>query len=105
MTEYKQEILPLAFKQAKAIKDKIAELKISDNMSEKEVDQLVIELAKTNAEGTGKPFKKYLSGQEWYVKSLIEKSKLSDRELLEAQYKELLPANSSFDELVNMMAS
>lgn len=101
--DYKQELLPLAFKQAKAIKSKIEELNISSDMSQDKIDELVLKLAKDKAEISGKKYTSHLKGMEWYVKSLIEKSDLSKAELLQAQYDELLPANSSFEELVNMM--
>ena len=103
MDEYKQELLPIAFKQAKGIKEKIAELGLSITTTEEQQDALVISLSKDKAVISGKPFKSHLSGMEWYVTSLIEKSQLGDKELLQATYKELLPANSTFDELVGMM--
>jgi len=101
--QYKEELLPLAFKQAKAIRSKIAELGITSDMSDEEKDSLVIKLAKEKAEETGKPYTSHLKGMEWYVDSLVEKSTLENKELLEAQYKELLPYNSSFDELAVML--
>ena len=101
--EYKEELLPLAFKQSKAIIAKIAELGITPNMSEEEKDKLVISLAKEKAKETGKPYTSHLKGMEWYVRSLAEKSALSAKELLETQYKEMLPYNSSFEELVSML--
>jgi hypothetical protein len=101
--EHKNELLPLAFKQAKGIKDKILELAITASMDTNLKDELVIKLAKAKAVESGKPYTSHLSGMEWYVDSLVEKSQLTDKELLQTQYDELLPSNSSFDELVGML--
>jgi len=99
---YKQELLPLAYNRARSIKAKIEELGIT---ADTDVDELVIKLAKAKAEDSDKSWTNFLKGQEWYVKELIRKSKLDNKELLEECYQELLPANSSFDELVAMLAA
>ena len=101
--EYKEELLPLAFKQSKAIRSKIAELGITPNMSEEQKDELIVSLAEEKAKETGKPYTAHLKGMEWYVRTLAEKSALSAKDLLETQYKEMLPYNSSFDELAAML--
>ena len=101
--EHKNELLPLAFNQAKGIKAKIAELEITASMDTDFKDALIIKLAKDKSVTSGKPYTAHLSGMEWYVNNLVEKSQLTDKELLQTSYNELLPANSSFDELVGMM--
>jgi len=101
--QHKNELLPLAYKQAKGIKEKIGELGITKEMTQDAKDKLTISLAKAKAEESGKPYTAHLSGMEWYIESLIAKSQLEDKELLQTQYDELLPANSSFDELVGML--
>lgn len=102
--EHKQELLALAFKQAKAIKTKIVELNISDTMEQDTVDTLIVSLAKNKSETSGKPYTAHLSGMEWYVKDLQAKSVMKDDQLLQNQYNELLPANSSFEELTKMLS-
>ena len=101
--KYKEELLPLSYKQSKAIIAKIAELGITPDMADEEKDKLVVKLAKEKAETSGKPYTSHLKGMEWYVNSLVEKSALEGKELLETQYNEMLPYNSSFDELAAML--
>lgn len=101
--EHKNELLPLAFNQAKGIKAKIAELEITASMDTDFKDAVIVSLAKAKAVESGKPYTSHLSGMEWYVDSLVAKSAMTDKELLQTQYNELLPANSSFDELVGML--
>jgi|SaaInlV_150m_DNA_4_1039716.scaffolds.fasta_scaffold19988_2 hypothetical protein len=100
---HKPELLPLAFNQAKGIQSKISELNISKDMTQEAKDIIITKLATDKAITSGKPYTSHLSGMEWYVESLVEKSQLDKKALLQAQYDELLPANSSFDELVGMM--
>lgn len=103
MMEYKQELLPLAYKQATSVIRTIEELAITAKMDSDAKDNLIVKLARDKAEKTGKPYTAHLNGMEWYVESLITKSQLSKKELLQEEYNELLPANSSFDELVRML--
>ena len=102
--DHKQELLALAFKQAKAIKAKIAELEITQEMEQDKVDVLITSMAKDKAETSGKPYTAHLSGMEWYIKDLQAKSIMKDEQLLQNQYNELLPANSSFEELTRMLS-
>jgi len=101
--KYKEELLPLSFKQSKAIIAKIVELGITPDMTDEDKDELVIKLSKDKAETSEKPYTSHLKGMEWYVNNLIEKSSLEGKELLERQYNEMLPYNSSFDELAAML--
>ena len=101
--EHKNELLPMAFSQAKGIKARILELAITSSITEDARDEVIISLAKAKALESTKPYTAHLAGMEWYVDSLVAKSAMTDKELLQTQYNELLPANSSFDELVGMM--
>ena len=103
MNDYKEELLPLAFNKAKAIKNKIVELGLTSSITDDDKEQLIIELAKAKSDSSGKPWTSHLSGMEWYVNDLLVKSELSSKELLEICYKELLPSNSTFDELTRML--
>ena len=101
--KYKEELLPLSYKQSKTIIAKIVELGITPDMTDEDKDKLVVKLAKDKAKESGKPYTAHLKGMEWYVNSLVEKSAKDAKELLETQYKEMLPYNSSFDELAAML--
>ncbi len=103
MMEYKEELLPMAYKRAKWVIEKIDELGITSDMDKSAQDKLILSLAKAKGEQDGTPFLKLIKGQRWFVESLIKKAGLTKKELLELEYQELLPANSSFDELVGML--
>ena len=96
---YKQELLAVAFKKTKAMQAKITELEIESLDTQDKIDELVLKLSKAK-EGD---WKKNLKGQEWYVENLIRCSKLAKKELFDECYKELLPYNSTYDELLAML--
>jgi len=97
---YKQELLGLSYKKAKAIKAKIAELGVNKDTN---VEELVTKLAKAKEQAGDGKWTTHLKGQEWYVNDLVAKSQMTNQELLESVYQDLLPANSSFEELVGML--
>ena len=103
--EYKNELLAYAYRKAKSVLAKIKELGITPDLSEDAIEKLVIQLSKAKAALDSSDWKKHLKGQEWYVSDLVKKSAMTNKELLDVEYQELLPANSSFDELVNMMGA
>ena len=65
------EMRSAAYKEAINRKNQMKLHGITADMSEKEADDKIIEMAKAKAELTGKPFKTLISGQEWYVTELI----------------------------------
>ena len=99
--ELKQELLPLAFKRAKAVKSKIKELKVTPEMDEDAQVALAEKLCETKY---GEDYSsKDLQGMEWYISNLVKLSGMEDKKLLDYMYQDLLPANSSYDELVAML--
>jgi len=101
--EYKQELVGTAFKKTKSILQTIADLKIKPDMTEKAVEKLVLQRCKAKVELDGGKVTDYVGGQEWYVKHLVELSKLDKKELMKKNYDELLIDNSSYDELLEML--
>ena len=103
MDSYRQDLIATAFRKAVSIRQKIKELSITPQLKEDELEELAKKLAAEKALKTGVKISETIAGQEWYVKSLLKYSSMSKEELLEAQYRELLIDNSSFDELLEMM--
>jgi len=101
--DYKQELVGTAFKKAKALLKVIEDLKIKPNMTEKNIEKLVLSRCKAKVELEGGQITDYVKGQEWYVQHLIELSKLDKKALLQMCYDELLVENSSFDELLELL--
>lgn len=101
--EYKQELVGTAFKKAKSLLTVISDLKISDKMTEKQIEKLIKTRCEAKVALDGGKIVDYVKGQEWYVNHLIELSKLDKKQLMSNCYQELLIDNSTYDELLEML--
>jgi len=103
--DIKQELMPMAYKKAKGIIDKIKELRVKPELLEDDdkFDELVMKMAK--AKYGENPSSKEIEGQEWYLGYLCRMSALNGNGLLMSCYEELLPYNSTEDELSSMLDS
>jgi hypothetical protein len=99
----KQELFGTSFRKAQNVLDAIKQHNITPDMDEDAIKQLVIKLAQAKVDLDGGKLSDYVGGQEWYVNSLIAKSALTDKELIDGEYKSLLVDNSSLEELSSML--
>lgn len=105
MDEKNQEALALAYRRTKAKINKIKELGIKQDMTEKQVDALITKMAKAKAETPesiqeGKPWTDHVKGQRWYVEDLIEFDKLDVKEKLDYEYSNSFADTASEDEML-----
>jgi hypothetical protein len=99
-----QSVLTSAFKKAKAKIKRIQELGIRADMTEDEIEEVVVALATAKAlENEGKTVKDYLDGQQWYVESLVKAAGLTGQELLDSEYEEAFADNASEDEMLTAL--
>ena len=101
--EIKQELVGTSFRKARAVLAAIDTHGITPDMSEEAIEELVMNFAKAKVVLKGGKLSDYIKGQEWYVNSLVEKSRLEKREIMKLEYDELNIENSSFDELAAML--
>ena len=99
----KAELLPLAFKQARGLRAKIAELGITPSSDDAFLESLAEKLAQEKAERVGGKASSHLSGQIWYMHELVRVSGLTKEDLFEECYNALLIQNSSREELISML--
>lgn len=95
------EVLARAYRNTLRMSGKIKEYGIRPDMTEAEEDTLVKLFAEAKAERDGGDWKKYVSGQRWYVKSLMSYSGLNAADRLEMSYQEAFPDIASEDEMLN----
>mgnify|MGYP006995575616 CR=1 FL=1 len=101
--EYKEELLPAAFKSARSKRERAVELGITPSSTKEELEAIAIARAQAKVISDGGKLSEYIKGQEFYVNSLQSAISADKSELLKSEYKELSIMNSSFDELVDML--
>ena len=87
MTDKNQQGLTLAFKKVTGKSTKIKELGITVELTDEEVDEVIIALAKAKAEREGTDWTSHVKGMRWYVEDLQTFSALNAEERLELEYK------------------
>jgi len=83
-----QHALALAFKKAKAKGSKIKELGITPDMSEQDIEDMIVTQAKLKAELDDSAWTTHIKGMRWYIESLVKFSSLEAEERLDAEYEE-----------------
>lgn len=81
-----QQALASGFRKAKGKKGAVVRLGIKPEMTVKQVEKLVIKLAKAKAVEEGVKYSTLLDGQQWYVENLLAFSKLDSQEQLNHEY-------------------
>lgn len=94
-----QQVLAAAFKKAKRKLKRIKELGIKPDMTEEQIDEIVVRLAEAKAIEDGVPVKEHLDGQQWYVESLVSAAGMTSQELLDHEYEESFADLASEDEM------
>lgn len=87
-----------AIKSAVQKATRIKELGLSDKLDQEAVDKIITDLATAKALLAGQPVQMFLSGQEWYVNSLIEFSKMSTEQKMEFEYNKSVLESATYDE-------
>jgi len=100
MIEKQPQALASAYRRAVGKLKKIKELEITPDMSTDEQDELVRLLAEHKAEQEGKDWKRFVSGQRWYVEELIKFSRMETHERLEYEYALSFPDTASEEEML-----
>jgi len=98
-----QHALALAFKKAKAKSNKIKELGIHPDMSEQEIEAMIIAQAKAKAEADGDDWTTHIKGMRWYVESLVNFSGLSAQERLDTEYEDAFAEVASEAEMLKKL--
>jgi len=101
--EKNQEALALAFKKARYKKTRIAELNITAEMKDEDVDILIEKLALAKAIENNAPVTKFRKGQEWYVEHLITAAGMTGEQLIEAEYLESVGEVSTESEMAHLL--
>ena len=95
-----QQGLTLAFKKVTGKSTKIKELGITVELTNEEVDEVIIALAKAKAEREGTDWTSHVKGQRWYVQSLQAFSALTAEERLQTEYEEAFAEIASEQEML-----
>jgi hypothetical protein len=97
------QVLAAAFRVAKAKKAKIAQLGITADMTEDEIDSLVMSLAEAKAIEKEAPMKDFVAGQQWYVEQLVTFAGMTAKERLDAEFEDKFPEVASEEELLALL--
>ena len=97
--------LALAYKKCKGKILKIQELKITPDLEDEAVEQLIENLATAKAVENETDIKEHVRGQRWYVESLVKFSGLTVEEQLEAEYQEAFADSASEAEMLAVLRS
>ena len=98
-----QHALALAFKKARAKSAKIKELGIRPDMSEQEVEDLIVAQAKAKAEEAGDNWTEHIKGMRWYIEQLVKFSGLNAQERLDAEYEDAFAEVASEAEMLKKL--
>jgi len=98
-----QHALALAFKKARAKSSKIKELGIHPDMSEQEIEAMIIAQAKAKAEADGDEWTTHIKGQRWYIESLIAFSALNAQERFDTEYEDAFAEVASEAEMLKKL--
>lgn len=92
--------LAAGYRRAVGKLQKIKELGITRDMAESEQDALVETLARRKAELEGKDWKKFVSGQRWYVEELVRFCAMDTAQRLDHEYALSFPDVASESEML-----
>lgn len=98
--EQNQQVLATAYKKAKYKLSRIAELKITPDMDEDDIDDIVMNLATAKAIQEERPVKEFTRGQQWYVESLVKFSGMTPLERLDTEYEDCFADSSSKEDML-----
>lgn len=105
MNNKQPQALASGYRRAVGKLNKIAELGITPDMSAEDQDALVKLLADKKALAEGKDWKKFVSGQRWYVEELVRFSGMTDEEMLDHEYQMSFPDVASEDEMLQSLGA
>ena len=93
--------LASAFKAVVGKTRKIKELKITHDMSDTKVNNLIKKLSVAKAEaGEGDEWTDHIKGQRWYVESLVAFDAMTASERLDFEYTNMFPQIASESEML-----
>jgi len=95
-----QHALALAYKKAKAKSNKVKELGIHIDMSEQDIEDMIVTQAKAKAETAGDEWTTHIKGMRWYVESLVKFSGLTATERLNTEYEDAFAEVASEAEML-----
>jgi len=95
-----QHALALAFKKAKAKSNKIKELNIHSDMTNQEIEDMIVTQSKAKAETAGDEWTTHIKGMRWYVELLIKFSGLDAQERLNTEYEDAFAEVASEAEML-----
>ena len=102
--ERNQKVAAQAFKKTKRKLQRIKELGITPDMTEEQIDKIVVDLATAKAlDNEGSTVEDHLDGQQWYVESLVKASGMTSQEVFEAEYDDSFADVASDDEMFSLL--
>lgn len=104
MIDRNPQALAQAFKKCKGKLLKIAELKITPDMKEADIDKLIESLSATKAAGSESDITEIIAGQRWYVENLVKFSGMTVQEQLDAEYDDSFADTASEVEMLKALS-
>lgn len=107
-SELNDEAVTSAYKQIAIHNEKIEELDLYADLTEDELDVIVKTLSEIKAMSEGKTideWKKYSTGQQFYITSLVKEIKMTDDELFDFHYRKAFADVGSLAEKKEMISS
>ncbi len=98
------QVMATGGRQARSMLDKVEQLGITAEMSEDDMDALVLRLAEAKAIEQDKPMKGFVSGQNWYVGQLIAFAGMTPLERLNFKCEEVFYDIASEEEILATLA-
>jgi hypothetical protein len=106
-SDLNDEAITSAYKQIAIHNEKIEELDLYSDLTEDEVDDIIKNLSEIKAISEGKTideWKKYSTGQQFYVTSLIKEISMTDDELFDFHYRKAFADVGSLAEKKEMIS-
>jgi hypothetical protein len=100
MIDKNPQALAAAFKKTSGKILKIKELGITPEIDEESVELLIESLAQAKADADGTTLTDTIKGQRWYVEGLVKFSGLTQKEQLDAEYKDAFADSADEDEMI-----
>jgi hypothetical protein len=94
-----------AFKKCKGKLLKIAELKITPDMSEDAIDKVIEDLSTARATAKKVDIAEVVAGQRWYVENLVRFSGMTTEEQLQEEYDDSFATTASEAEMLAALKS
>lgn len=105
MIDKNPQALALAYKKCKGKIQKIKELKITPDMSDKKIETLIENLATAKAVEKETNINEVVAGQRWYVEGLVRFSGLTIEEQLNTEYEDSFADSASESEMLKALAT